>query len=146
MCVDVSKETLHSLIALILRHEPVLLQQSTERQSQSVSFSVGEGAKPGADRQRGEETVVAMVDGLSCGVGQPELDSAVVLSAVNILTIQMFQLLRGSTPAAVRRQRQGEDTNNTYCSTRRLHFEIRLGMDKGNNVCVVYKSCLISRY
>lgn len=31
-----------------------------------------------------------------------ELDAAIMLSAVNVLTNQIFQLLRGSTPAAVR--------------------------------------------
>lgn len=104
MCVDVCKETLHSLISLILRHEPVLLQQSPEaQQSQSASSSVGSGAAPGTDRQSGGEPAAAMVGGFGGGVGQAELDSAVVLSAVNILTNHMFQLLRGSTPAAVRR-------------------------------------------
>ncbi|CAM9143892.1 unnamed protein product [Scytosiphon promiscuus] len=100
MCVDVSKETLDSLVALILRYEPVLLQKSSEGHSQNESPTVEERAAPDADRQRDEETVVAMAGGFGGGVGQPELDTAVVLSAVNILTNQMFQLLRGSTPAA----------------------------------------------
>lgn len=96
MCVDVSKETLDNLVTLILRHESVLLQQQPDVSSQHVASEV---AASSSARERGGQTVTKEVD--VDGVAQAELDAAVVLSAVNILTNQMFQLLRGSTPAAV---------------------------------------------
>lgn len=104
MCVDVSKETFHSLIDLVLQHEPVLLQQLPEVPSQtaSSSTSVGGVGLRTAD-QEGEEPTVWGVGGFDGGVGEPELDAAVALSAVNILTNHMFQLIRGSTPAVVRK-------------------------------------------
>lgn len=96
MCVDVSRETLDNLVTLILRHESVLLQQ--QQPGVSSQHVTSEVAASSSARGRGGQTVTKEVDG---GVGQVELDAAVVLSAVNILTNQMFQLLRGSTPAAV---------------------------------------------
>ena len=97
MCVDVSRETLDNLVTLILRHESVLLQQQ-QQPGVSSQHVTSEVAASSSARGRGGQTVTKEVDG---GVGQVELDAAVVLSAVNILTNQMFQLLRGSTPAAV---------------------------------------------
>lgn len=97
MCVDVSKETLHGLVELVLQHESVLLQ--TRRQSPGAPPS-----KTAAGREGGGGSAVVGVGGVDgSGVGQAELDAAVVLSAVNILTNHMFQLIRGSTPAVVRR-------------------------------------------
>lgn len=104
MCVDVSKETFQSLIDLVLQHEPVLLQQSPEVTLQTASSSTGVGGMGSRTAgQEGEESRVWGVGGFDGGVGEPELDAAVALSAVNILTNQMFQLIRGSTPAAVRK-------------------------------------------
>jgi len=77
MCVDVSKETFHNLVALILQNESVLLQKQPTAAAAGGAYEAG-------------------------GVGQPELDATVVLSAINILTNHMFQLTRGSTPAVVR--------------------------------------------
>lgn len=86
MCVDVSKHTIHSLVTLILHHESVLLQPD------SCSVHASPSA-PSPMRAPGDEG----------GVGVPMLDikRAVVLSAVNILTNQIFQLLRGTAPAQV---------------------------------------------
>lgn len=95
MCVDVSKETLDNLVTLILRHESVLLQQQPDASSHHLTSGA---AASSSARERGGQAVTEEVDG---GVGQAELDAAVLLSTVNILTNQMFQLLRGSTPAAV---------------------------------------------
>eukprot|EP00752_Nemacystus_decipiens_P002251 g2132.t2 len=86
MCVDVSKETLHGLVELVLQHESLLLQTKQPQTS------------AGHERDGGSAIIGAGgVDG--GGVGQAELDAAVVLSAVNILTNHMFQLIRGSSPA-----------------------------------------------
>lgn len=86
MCVDVSKETLHSLVALILRYKSVLVQQDVGATA-SLS-SAGEH-----DKERDEAGAIEA----------SAFDETVVLSAVNVLTNQMFQLLRGATCAAVRR-------------------------------------------
>ena len=99
MCVDVSKETLHGLVELVLQHESVLLQ--TKQRSQGAPSSTA-----AVGREGGGESAMVGADGVDTsgggGVGQAELDAAVVLSAVNILTNHMFQLIRGSTPAVVR--------------------------------------------
>ena len=83
MCVDASKETIHSLVELLLKRKDVLLNQH------GVS-SQAEGS---------ERLESGRLDA-------SELDAAVVLSAVNVLTCQVFQLLSGSTPAAVRHEKQ----------------------------------------
>lgn len=93
MCVDVSKETLDSLIALILEHRSVLLQGPESSRKSPSAANVAEAA----------DLDISACGGLLCNsVERRELDAVVVLSAVNLLTNQMFQLLRGSTPAAVR--------------------------------------------
>lgn len=102
MCVDVSKETFHSLIALVLQYEPVLLQQSPEVPSQTASSSMSAVVGSRTAGQEGGESAIVGVGGFGGGVGEPELDAAVALSVINILTNQMFQLIRGSTPAVVR--------------------------------------------
>lgn len=106
MCVDVSKETLHSLVELVLQHESVLLQQQQEPTgvtlSKAVSPSTGAITAPTTARQGGGESTTAGAGGFNGDVRQPELDAAVMLSAINILTNHMFQLIRGSTPAVVR--------------------------------------------
>lgn len=86
MCVDVSKETLHSLVALILQYKSVLVQQD-------VGATAGLSGAGEHDKERGEAGAIEA----------SVLDETVVLSAVNVLTNQMFQLLRGATCAAVRR-------------------------------------------
>lgn len=86
MCVDVSKETLHSLVALILQHKSVLLQQDVRATAGGLS------AREHAAGESGAGAIKASA-----------FDETVLLSAVNVLTVQMFQLLRGATPAAVRR-------------------------------------------
>lgn len=92
MCVDVSKETLDSLIALVLEHRSVLLQEPKASRKESSATNDAEAVD-----------LEAVASGEPCNyVEQRELDAVVVLSAVNMLTNQMFQLLRGSTPAAVR--------------------------------------------
>lgn len=85
MCVDVSKETLHSLVALILQYKSVLVQQDI-RATPGLS-SVGEHG---------------MAKGEASAIEVSAFDETVVLSAVNVLTNQMFQLLRGATCATVR--------------------------------------------
>lgn len=102
LCVDVSKETFQSLIELVLQHEPVFLQQSPEASSQAASSSTSAVVGSKIAGQEGGETAVVGVGGSDGGVGELELDAAVALSAVNILTNQMFQLIRGSTSAVVR--------------------------------------------
>lgn len=92
MCVDVSKETLDSLIALILEHRSVLLQGPGASRKESSAANVAEAV----------DLEISASGGLCSSVEQRDLDAVVVLSAVNMLTNQMFQLLRGSTPAAVR--------------------------------------------
>lgn len=118
MCVDVSKETLHGLVELVLQHESVLLQQTQQQPpgvplSKTSSPSTGTVAGPTAARAGGGAAAMARagrVDG--GGVGQAELDATVVLSAVNILTNHMFQLIRGSTPAVVRGGAGGDARRN----------------------------------
>lgn len=123
MCVDVSKETLHGLVELILHNESVLLQQGQQQPQQqqpsgvplskTASPSTGEVAAPTATLGGGGGPAAVGAGGADGGgsggggVGQPELDAAVVLSAVNILTNHMFQLIRGSTLAAVRGEEGG---------------------------------------
>ena len=92
MCVDVSKDTLDSLIALILEHKSVLLQQPEAWGKAKFATNAAETV----------DFDISASDGVCGSVEQRELDEVVVLSAVNLLTNQMFQLLRGSTPAAVR--------------------------------------------
>ncbi|CAM9550588.1 unnamed protein product, partial [Discosporangium mesarthrocarpum] len=70
MCVDVSKEALHSLINLILQHEHLIKDKSTPGQV--------------------EGTLI-----------QGEIDEVILLSTLNVLTTQVFQLLRGATAAQV---------------------------------------------
>lgn len=84
MCVDVSKGSLHSLVTLILQHESVLLQ------SESVPIDRTRATPDARGRQGGLE-----------GEDNSEIQRSLVLSAVNILTTQMFQLLRGATSAQV---------------------------------------------
>lgn len=92
MCVDVSKETLDSLIALVLKHRSVLLQEPEASRKKSSAANDTEAVD-----------LKTLASGEPCHyVEQRELDAVVVLSALNMLTNQMFQLLRGSTRAAVR--------------------------------------------
>lgn len=102
MCVDVSKETFHSLIELVLQHEPVLLQHSPKLPSQTASSLPSAVVGSRRAGQKLWKSAIVGVGGFDGGVGEPELDAAVALSAINILTNQMFQLIRGSTPAVVR--------------------------------------------
>lgn len=86
MCVDVSKNAIHSLVTLILQHESVLLQPDlfSVHRNPSVPSSKDESGDNGG-----------------MGLQMLDIERAVVLSAVNILTNQIFQLLRGTTPAQV---------------------------------------------
>lgn len=101
MCVDVSKETLHDLVELILQHRSVLVRQQPGK-SPSASSAATSAA---STLCQGEDLGTTMGGGARGGCGfveACELDAAVALSAVNVLTNQIFQLLRGATPAAVR--------------------------------------------
>lgn len=82
MCVDVSRETMHSLIDLLLDHKEVLFKQLNP-QSQGTSSLSSIGPDPS-------------------GLDTDELDFSVVLSAVNVLTSQVYQLLSGSSLSSVR--------------------------------------------
>lgn len=87
MCVDVSQESLRSLIDLILQHEGPLLQPETINPVSPTTHA-------SSNREVGA--------GVPGDVVASELEGLVVLSAVNVLTNQIFQLLRGATPAQVR--------------------------------------------
>lgn len=87
MCVDTSRESLHSLITLILQHQSYLLQHPKPLSSNNAS------SQPAGHASVGKSSTGV--------VYAPELQGEVVLSAVNILTNQIYQLLRGATPFQV---------------------------------------------
>lgn len=82
MCVDVSKDTMHSLIDLLLDHKKVLFKL-LKQQRQGSSPGVGPGTS---------------------SLDADELDFSVVLSAVNVLTSQVYQLLSGASLSTVRKR------------------------------------------
>lgn len=100
MCIDVSKETLHALIELVIQHKHVLLKLEAEPLP-SAALATDSAAASSVAR---EEANLGPESGTFSGGGvdASELEALVVLSAVNVLTNQMFQLLRGATPSAVR--------------------------------------------
>lgn len=92
MCVDVSQGAIDSLVTLILQHEFVLLWPDSLTLDPLSTAPSSKGSN-GHDGHGALEV--------------QEIAEAVVLSALNILTNQLFQLLRGATPAQVR-------TNSEY--------------------------------
>lgn len=91
LCVDVSQESLQNLVTLILRHEHLMVQRFNTRSNSDALVEAGGQETKSAEGHRVQNSVMQ----------KSELQAGVVLSAVNILTNQVYQLLRGATPFQV---------------------------------------------
>lgn len=91
--MDVSRESLDSLVSLILQHESILVGQSGPASGAAAPDGTVGGVPPDAQ-------------GAANHITPREMQAVVTLAAVNVLANQIYQLLRGATPFQVRGRQQ----------------------------------------